>query len=279
MPAQNRVRNVCFTLNNPPQDDSQLAIRSDPRVRYLVYGRETAPTTGTRHLQGYVEFSAQLSFNVVRELLAGAHCEARRGSAQQAADYCKKEGDFHEQGEISNPGKRTDLQDACALVTSGGSLRRVAQDHPETFVRYHRGLAALRLLTQSRRSDPPTVTVLYGLTGTGKSRTAREMCEDPYVWGPEMGSWFDGYDAHTNVIFEEFRGQLPFGFVLRLLDRYDCQVQVKGGSAQFVATTIVITSPVHPREWYTQLADNDKLDQLMRRITEVRHLVTVGSGL
>lgn len=273
MPAS-QLRNFVFTLNNYAEPIAFPAL-SDPRVRYLVYGKETAPGTGTPHLQGYVELDRRITFSVARELVPGAHIESRRGSAQQAADYCKKDGDFHEQGTITAPGTRTDLKAACALVTGGGSLRRVCEDHPETFVRYHRGLAALRLHLAAKRNTVPTVNVLYGLTGTGKSRTAREMTTDPYVWGPELGHWWDGYDMHTDVIMEEFRGQLPFGLLLRLLDRYDCQVQVKGGSMQFMATNIVITSPIHPRDWYTQLSDQDKYDQLARRITRITHMVTL----
>eukprot|EP00959_Pyramimonas_sp_CCMP1952_P383736 8041931-Pyramimonas_sp.AAC.2 len=42
-------------------------------------------------------------------------------------------------------------------------------------------------------------------------------------------------DQHELVIKEEFRGQLPFSMLMRLLDRYDCRVEFKGGSAQFIA--------------------------------------------
>lgn len=69
---------------------------------------------------------------------------------------------------------------------------------------------------------------------------------------------------------EEFRGQLPLGFMLSLTDRYDCKVQYKGGMVDFAATRIAITSPVHPSQWYRQetLAEGDKLEQLLRRVTK-----------
>lgn len=274
MPSANRVRNFVFTLNNPPEDETTLPVRNDPRVRYLVYGRETAPTTGTRHLQGYVELSSQLSFAVARELVPGAHLEARRGTARQAQEYCKKDGDWHEQGECSNPGKRKDIDLAAEMVREGCSTRELAEAHPSTFVRYHKGFAALRAALAPVRSWVPDVKVYWGGTETGKTRRAYAESTAPFVWMPQMGKWFDGYEGQKDVIFDEFRGQLPFGMLLNLLDRYECRVEYKGGSCQFSPEQIIITSPKHPRDWYTDLTDNDKYEQLERRINKgIVHLL------
>lgn len=49
-----------FTLNNPtPVEETNIkkSVEGDYRIRYLIFGHELAPTTGTPHLQGYVEFS------------------------------------------------------------------------------------------------------------------------------------------------------------------------------------------------------------------------------
>lgn len=90
-----------------------------------------------------------------------------------------------------------------------------------------------------------------------------------------MGQWFDGYDAETDVIFEEFNGQIPFRQFLRLLDKYPCQVQTKGGSKYWVARRIWITSSVHPSQWYATLEEKSEgsLAQLMRRLTDIRNLL------
>lgn len=55
--AQNRTyRRICFTLNNYGEEDERRIKTEAHRYKYAVYGRETAPTTGTRHLQGYINF-------------------------------------------------------------------------------------------------------------------------------------------------------------------------------------------------------------------------------
>ena len=83
---------------------------------------------------------------------------------------------------------------------------------------------------------------------------------------PSRGHWFDGYTGQNNVIFEEFRGQLPLGMLLTILDRYECPLQFKGGTTEFCALNIIFTSPCHPRQWYEKLEDEDTWAQLKRRL-------------
>jgi len=94
---------------------------------------------------------------------------------------------------------------------------------------------------------------------------------------PAREKWFDGYDGHAHVIMEEFRGQLSIGMMLTMLDRYECPVQNKGGTVEFCPTDIVITSPVHPDEWYSDNVNDKIKEQLLRRITKIIDLGSHGS--
>lgn len=273
MPKKNPLRNFCFTLNNY-QENSLDALKSFDAVRYLVAGREVGEN-GTPHLQGYCELTKQVAFSTIKELIETAHIERRRGTPQQASDYCEKDGNIHtKMGQMSKPGKRTDIHDATDMLLEGASIRDMAMEYPVPFVKYHRGFREFKQLLIPDRNDHPEVIVLYGPTGSGKSRMARELTEDAYVWGPEQGDWFDGYEGHDHAIFEEFRGQLPFGTILRLTDRYNVRSKCKGGFVKFIANKIVFTSPVHPREWYNSefLHKDDKIEQLFRRITTIKKL-------
>ena len=69
-------------------------------MKYLCYGREICPDTGTPHLQGYVYY-----VNTVRNPHAffstfgpHAHVERAVGTAEENQEYCSKEGDFTEYG-------------------------------------------------------------------------------------------------------------------------------------------------------------------------------------
>ena len=63
-----------------------------------------------------------------------------------------------------------------------------------------------------------------------KSRRVRqEAGENFYMWAPPQGQMFEDYADHHTVIFEGFHGQLPFEFMLSLLDQFECLVQRSGG--------------------------------------------------
>lgn len=261
-----RWRNFCFTVNNY-SDDSLDALKESDKVSYLVVGKEVGES-GTPHLQGYCELKSQLVFKTLKKLLPSAHLEHRFGTALQASQYCKKDGDFEEIGEISKQGARTDIYAATRAIAEGVPMRQVAAENPCTYVKFHRGLEAFRrIINETPRNCVPKVVVLYGPSGTGKSKRAREFAVDPWIWTPLKGLWFDGYYGQKTVIFEEYRGQFPLANLLVLLDRYSVDVQVKGGSTHFSPSEIVFTSPLHPRDWYPDTTEN--LKQLYRRITSI----------
>lgn len=122
-----RFRNCCFTLfrDQDPVYDPQL-------MSYLVYQHERCPSTSREHIQGYVEFRSQYSLSRVKDILKDptAHIEKRRGTAQQASDYCKKRetalGSFTEFGEISSQGKRSDLEEVKELIDQKASIKEIA---------------------------------------------------------------------------------------------------------------------------------------------------------
>lgn len=298
--SSKKYRNIVFTWNNP--DDVTRIInklKAWKGVSFGSVGEETGEKCETPHLQGYIEFTNQKEHHTIQKMLENNHFEARykRATAQQAESYTdkgeqpkeewekhKEEGPnyglnavVHKWGTISAQGERNDLTPACEMIRHGASLKEVAMEHPECFVKYHKGLLALKAILIEPRDEVPEVRVYYGGTGTFKSRSAREWlgdakCEDPpYIWNPQCKHWFDGYQGQKKAIFEEFRGQIPFGFLLILTDRYDCKVEYKGGITEFASTKICFTSPIHPKEWYKleDLHGDEKLDQLLRRITKI----------
>lgn len=142
-PATNpRSKGFTFTLNNYTNghQDSLLALGATPFVQYLVFGREVAPTTGTPHLQGYIEFTNRRVFrSAVAVLPEGCHVERARDPSR-AAEYCKKDGDYEEVGTptASNQGKRTDLDAFTEWVASQGvrpSQREIIRQWPNIFAR------------------------------------------------------------------------------------------------------------------------------------------------
>ena len=83
-----RSRAYVFTLNNYTEEDEKY-LQEVLQCRYIIYGRETAPETGTPHLQGYVYFNSARPFNAVRKLRKW-HIEKAKGDALQNGEYVKK---------------------------------------------------------------------------------------------------------------------------------------------------------------------------------------------
>jgi len=136
----------CFTIQYNDDEDQQLLpmlqqLYQQGTVTYVVAGREVAPTTGQKHLQCYAVFDARKSFAVVRALLPQCHLERARGSPTQAADYCRKDGNFEEYGTLpqSQRGKRSDwerFRDWCLGLESPPSDRDFIDEFPALFGRY-----------------------------------------------------------------------------------------------------------------------------------------------
>lgn len=133
---------MCYTLFDEAHPDFP------DYVRYGVYQREKAPTTGLEHYQGYVEFTTPKKLGGLKKWMPTAHFEPRKGSRDQARSYCMKEdtrvSDPVEYGSWTQGGQgtRNDVSSACATLKQHG-LKRVAEEHPEVFVKYARGLREL----------------------------------------------------------------------------------------------------------------------------------------
>jgi len=258
-----QYRNWCFTLNNP---DEVLEAARWPQLRCAVWQLEMGEE-GTEHYQGYLEFTAAKRLGGVRALdgLERAHFEPRRGTKQQAVDYCCKKDGTELEGPWWWPdeatvrgggaqGKRTDLEGALDAVKSGASNAELIEDHGVVAVKFHRGLEWARLNLPQPEWQPAVrdCVCYWGPTGTGKSWTLRQECpEGPDWFWASPGKWFDGYQGQPGIVFDEIRDSwYPWEFLLRLIDVYPKTVEIKGGTVRCVATRFRMSTNVHPKGWY-----------------------------
>lgn len=231
--------------------------RPDFPCRYLVFQQERCEETGRLHWQGYCYLDSAKPLGGVRILLPGAHWEPRRGTHEEARTYCTKErtrvdGPF-ERGTPPEPGKRNDLKALCEAVASGRTDRDLAVTMPECVIKYRSGINALRFAFVEPRNHKTRCIVLWGPAGCGKSRWAHRQF--PGAFHKDPTEWWDGYVGNDVVILDEFYGQLSLAYMLKLLDRYPTQFQVKGGFIVFRAKLVVITSNTDPLEWYRGLSE------------------------
>lgn len=90
------ARSYCFTLNNPIFNNVYSLLQQD--FKYLIIGFETAPTTGTPHIQGYVQFYDPKTRSWLSNRLKSAFIQIAKGTPEQNIAYCSKDGVWFEYG-------------------------------------------------------------------------------------------------------------------------------------------------------------------------------------
>ncbi len=270
MARSTRARGWCWTWNNYTDADvSRLGTQSRDNVSYIIWGKEVGEQ-GTRHLQGFVRFGTLKTMSQVKEYLGSTtiHLEKQLGTSHQAAEYCRKDGEVTEFGEPPvGQGKRSDLETIKHWIDEGEEEEKIAEEAFGSWVRYRKSFTAYReLKRRDTRVSAPEVKVIWGPTGTGKTRMVHQALGTLWNWPGDK--WFDGYRGQDNALFDDYEGEIPFRTLLRLLDRYPMQVPVKGGFVWWTPKTIWITSnkPIH--EWYPF----KDISPLERRISNITHL-------
>lgn len=272
-----RARRYCFTsfrgLSAVSATLAELGF-----VRGAIYQEEECPTSARRHIQGYIECLRPVALATVRSGMAGDHVEVCRGSQAANVAYCTKPdsrvsgSEPSTFGTLSGQGSRTDLSSVCGLVEEGLCAKRIAEEHPETFVKYHKGIERLISLRENPRDFKTEVIVIWGEPGSGKTQYCVSQC-DTFAFLPVPqgeSQWFDGA-YQGDVIIDEFYGWLKWSLMLQLMDKYALTVPVKGGMVQWVVKRLFITSNCPPSEWY-KYGRKMPVDAFKRRIDKLYRL-------
>ncbi|AJP36339.1 replication-associated protein, partial [Avon-Heathcote Estuary associated circular virus 2] len=263
-----RYRRWCITENN--YTDESIKILSELPTNYIIVGKEIGKKKKTPHLQIYLEFVNAKTFSAVKKLLKKAHIEVSKGNAKQNTDYCSKDQDvILVRGEPFNQGKRNDLSCIKELIQQDYNIREMLEEESIKSLQGLRMAENLMKYVEKPRSKAPNIIWRYGASGSGKTRWVYENYTE--VFCPINFKWWEGYDGHKVVLLDDLRGDFcKYHEFLKLTDRYPYRVECKGGSRQLLADTIIITSPVHPKEVWDTIEDKK---QLLRRITKIDHIV------
>jgi len=299
MPPSNatKSRKWCFTMfwdGKEPGPD----YFDDWECDYLYVGKETCPSTGRLHYQGYVRYPNPRALAGVRKLfthkvltVAGApgypgHWDACKGTEAQNVKYCSKDDDLViEWGDRESDtavdkqqGKRNDIIAVRQMISEGAGMKDVIL-HTNSYQAIKIAGEMLKYL-EVKKTWPTKVYWIYGPSGVNKTRSSFETCANPWM-AHDDNKWFDGYDAHADVIIDDFdHNWCSFKGFLKLTDRYPKAVPVKGGFRSWLPKRIFITCDEPPHviaaRWMTfGLKDND-LMQIGRRITQILYMPRPG---
>lgn len=162
------IKNFCFTsfLTEAP-----LAFQAE-KFQYLIYQTEEAPTTKKKHYQGYAELYRKTTIKKAKELIGDltAHIEQRKGTQEQAINYCKKSNSQVakplEFGTPAQQGRRTDISKLIKLTPS-----EIIAEDPMFFLKYHKGIEKVQQLAYKPELRLNiAVIAIIGNPGSGKTR-------------------------------------------------------------------------------------------------------------
>lgn len=173
-----RSRQWTWTLFNYTDEDI-TRIQGLESVTYLCFGKEVAPSTGRAHLQGFVCFANAKSRKRVIEMIhPEVSLEKTRGTAAQNREYCQKDGDFWETGDLPAQGARTDLKEIQEMIENGCSDLQIAKDYFGQWCRMRSSFSAYRNLVIAKR-----VRVSYEIESFPESWRNIEMKDTNILWG------------------------------------------------------------------------------------------------
>lgn len=255
---------------------------------YIVIAPEVCPESGRPHLQGYVYFkenkthsAAVKAIEKVFKRTKSVNVEVAKGTAEHNRTYIvgpyEKDGkvkvvnpDAKEYGQMPRQGKRNDLEIVREEVKAGKSMREIVNS-ATNFQQLKTAEFMFRYL-ERKRDWKPHVVYIWGLPGSGKTRYAydRHGMDEIHEQRCDNLKWFQGYDAHEVVLLDEVDYDTDYSRLKALTDRYPCIVECKGGSRQFLAKTIYMTSTIDPHEVWQCKPYMGR--EMLRRVDEIVHL-------
>lgn len=275
-------------------------------LKFVCYGAiERTEENKKPHCHFLIMFTGQKQWaTIIKTIPSQTHHIEPCRSVNDTYAYCLKEdpNNMLEYGKPPSQGARNDLKkliDDC-----DASVEKIMETDLNTYARYRNGILdycqykknAEQIKTRFKmiidENNIATKDIerrakvywYYGPAGSGKTRTvedeiirlynARECSLHTVSTVDKItqpNNFFQGnIQEFTDVlVIDDFRGSmLKYDELLKLLD--GSTVNIKGGQKFIKAKYIYITSPMHPKDCYHNLAENDGIQQLLRRITEIK---------
>nr|QKV51259.1 putative replication associated protein [Crucivirus sp.] len=164
---------------------SQKPTWNPDKMKYLVFQREQCPETKKKHWQGYVEMKSSTRHLALKKMLeitdpeedaetgikgpGGWKALIRRGSAIQAAQYCKKietrinpetlPTEYGEKPVKTSQGHRSDLEAPALMIREGKSIEEIADACPIAYMRYTNGITAYHQIHNKFVEPDPGITL------------------------------------------------------------------------------------------------------------------------
>jgi hypothetical protein len=294
----------CFTINLNSEEDRDwdphfFDFESNPSIVYLICQLEVGEN-GTTHWQGYLHLSRATRCLGAKKALfcQWAHLEPRKGTVDQAIEYCEKvdscAGEDYRfvvgvrPSSVSGGSKNADVHYRAALAcqTYEEAMRTLSERSPRDFVIYNSTITKFfkhyfarnsdivpRDITTFRlgRIDMETLTsraiVISGGSGFGKTAWAIAHFKSPLICShiedlKKLSSQYDG------VVFDDMSfSHYPASSCIHLVDlEYDRSINVRWGIVTLPKSLPrMFTTNLHFENYFSSNCTGEQFVAISRR--------------
>ena len=286
-----------LTINNPEfygmnhRVIKKNLVDNFPTLRFFCMADEIGLEEKTPHTHVYVAFASRVRFSTLKKYFSTAHILVAARSAEENINYIKKSGKWaeSEKAKTSVPGtyeewgtppvqkgKRADMEELYQMIENGYStaeILRINNDYIMSIDKIEKVRTAL-LMEKYRGERRLDLHVVYvsGVTGKGKTRNILDRMGDYETYRVTgYKNPFDHYVHQENILFEEFRSQIPLSDMLNYLDIYPVILPARYTDryACFRNVFIVSNWPLENQYKDIQTEDPASWSAFLRRIHEI----------
>lgn len=226
-------------------------------VEYAFAGRETCPSTGSKHLQGFVKLAKKQRLSYLKRFHATISWHPADASWEDNYMYCTKE-DKHphvvgELPEFKNNGAREKSRWENAWDNAvAGQIDNIDKDI------LLRTYASVKMVARDHAKKPPSLEDynaewIYGKSGSGKSTLARQ--ENPDYYPKEANKWWCSYQGEHCALIEDLDPdccKYLARYIKVWTDKFPFTAEVKASSGLIRPQKIVITSQYTIEECFNE---------------------------
>lgn len=269
-----------------PEADYDKATLEAKLGNYTYIGQlEEGSKTGYRHWHVLIEQKSPIRFSTLKKKFPIGRLETRRGTVAEALAYVTKEetslGVTIQNGLIEadeKTSKPSRLEQLHARVLAGESVNQILLDDPKAWF-YGRNLERLAnayAMETSKKLRNVEAVYIWGKTGVGKTRSLWETYGKSMYRVSDYSHPWDSYKGEKILVLDEFYStNIPFNFLLNVLDRYPLDLPARYANKQANWEKVYLVSNVPLESQYADIQrfNPNGWEALTRRIGEVKEMV------
>lgn len=259
-----------------------------PECIGISAGLEICPKTKRPHIQGYVRLNKSVRKGHFRKIIGPNANGAKDWWMKEAnadwvdnAKYTSKDDNvcWFKCPPASEQGCRSDLKEFADAIKRQAGDAELFEKHLPILAKYPRLEGRLKrsfAKMESQEFRQVKCVVYYGPGGTGKSRKALyddagKRLQDTYIVpDSENLKWWMDYEGETTIVINEMDGsKCKYSRWKEICDGHQMIVETKGDHTYAKWDRVIMTTNVHPNNWWDKAGASLSHSEFKRRVGEL----------